>query len=130
MERIMAYVLRVDEGAHYRGYFETLENDLHVLQGRVGGRIDVFPLSGELIVIASDDGISQDRPPNRMVLRDGRAVTVLFGDLLVVRSRGEEFASVYVSDKEFIEASLVPAVCIGGRYYVSHEPLEDWGEGV
>lgn len=108
-EKIDAYFLRCDQDRQYKGYVGQIENTLKVHQRYVGGLIEVVHLTPEIIVICNDEGKLQHLPLNRALLGDNSQVIDYFvGDILLVRSSGEDFASIRPEDIPVIERLLIP----------------------
>ena len=108
-EMINAYFLRSAPGRHYKGYMGQIENTLKAHQAYVGGLIQAVHISSEIIVICNDEGKLQNLPLNRALLGDNSQVIDYFvGDILLVRSSGEDFASIRPEDIPVIERLLIP----------------------
>lgn len=108
-EKIDAYFLRCDNGKQYKGYISQIENTLKAHQAYVGGLIQAVHITPEIIVICNDEGKLQHLPLNRALLGDNSQVIDYFvGDILLVRSSGENFASIRPEDIPVIERLLIP----------------------
>lgn len=116
MAKIKAYFMRVDResATPYQGYFGEIENELKAKQLYVnfdepGGLIQVLHM-GEIDIICDDEGKLKEFPLNRIWINDTQEVLDIFvGNIMCVRSNNEgEFTDILESDKEFIEAHLLP----------------------
>ena len=107
-EKIDVYFLRCDQGRQYRGYVGQIENSLKALQSYVGGNIQAVALTPEIIVICNDEGKLQEFQPNRAWVDSSGVIDYFVGNILCVRHRGEEFASIAPMDIEVIERCLIP----------------------
>lgn len=108
-EKITAYFLRSCQDGPYRGYAGEIRNSLKELQRYVGGLIQAVHITPEIIVICNDEGKLQHLPLNRALLGDNSQVIDYFvGDILLVRSSGENFASIRPEDIPVIERLLIP----------------------
>lgn len=109
-EKIKAYLLRADSsGQLYRGYIADVENSLAFEQRYVGDRIDVYSLTNNIDVIGGDEAVVMGRTLNRAVYDErGNFITVLAGNLMVVRHEGDSFASIHEEDVAVIEKMLKP----------------------
>lgn len=107
---INAYFCRVSPLSPYKGNVGEIENSLRTLQEYVGGDIQTVPLTQGLLIICNDDGKILGLPVNRAIT-DGaeRVYDIVMGNALVVRTDGEEFASVTEADISIIEKYL-PAI--------------------
>ena len=108
-EKIDAYFLRCEQDKQYRGYIGSIENTLKAHQAYVGGLIQAVHITPEIIVICNDEGKLQHLHLNRALLGDNSQVIDYFvGDILLVRSSGENFASIRPEDIPVIERLLIP----------------------
>lgn len=98
-----------------------VENDLKAEQEFVGGRIGVYPVTDELILIHNDDGYNDGLQPRAVVLREGQGEAIdqrgiqeiIHGDCFVCRFDGEEgFESVKKEDVEIIRHYVKRVVSI------------------
>lgn len=83
MSKLTGYLLLANGGARVI----EVENELHALQAVVGGNIEVVRFATDAIILANEDGINLGLPPNRHLKS-------LVGDLLLLGTEGEEFASL------------------------------------
>ncbi|MCM1217804.1 MAG: DUF3846 domain-containing protein [Lachnospiraceae bacterium] len=127
VKNIKAYFLRIDEehGVPYKGYVGSIANELEAKQkyvnfGRQGGTIQVVHLNSKLDVICHDEGKLLSFPLNRAWIVDsGITLDVFAGNIMVVRHKGAEFASILDDDIFYIEKYLLPVMKVGeGRYIV------------
>lgn len=111
---INAYFCRVSELSPYKGNMGVIENSLKVLQNYVGGDIQVVGLTQGLVIICNDDGKILGLPVNRAIT-DGaeRVYDVVVGNALIVRTAGEEFASITEADIPIIEKYFPPVRLYG-----------------
>ena len=108
-EKIDAYFLRCSQDRQYRGYVGEIENTLKALQNYVGGLIQTVHLTEKIIVICNDEGKIQQLPVNRAWIDSSQEVLDYFaGNILCVRSNGDEFASIEPGDIPVIESCLLP----------------------
>ena len=108
-EMINAYFLRSTPGRQYKGYMGQIENTLKAHQAYVGGLIQAVHISSEIIVICNDEGKIQHLPLNRAWIDSSQEVLDYFaGNILCVRSNGDEFASIEPEDIPIIEQCLIP----------------------
>lgn len=136
---IRAYFLRVSEeiGIPYQGYAGSIANTLEAKQkyvnfGKDGGLIQAVHLNGELDVICHDEGKLLGFPLNRAwVDESGRILDVFAGNIMVVRHKGDEFASVFDGDIPCIEKYLVPVCPMDGNQFVRMPSgvLPEWEGG-
>lgn len=135
---ITAYFLRVDEktGIPYRGYLSQISNTLKALQEYVNfdrphGRIEAYPLNESVKLIIHEEGKFLGYPCNRAILNGkGDVLDVLVGNVLCVRSAGEDFTDIEESDVPIIEALLKPIreVSEGVVYLASAASLPKYEE--
>lgn len=122
---IIAYMCRVGG----RGSCGKIENTLRALQEYVGGGIQVFPLTQDLLLICNRDGKNLGLPVNRVITDgNGRVFDVVAGNALVVRVDGEEFASISEEDIPLIEKHF-PSVRLSDDNVelLSAETLPEYG---
>lgn len=134
VRKIMAYMLRCDEnGVQYKGYLSEVKfSDGGVCEGdNADDMIDIFTLSDDIAVICKPEAVIQGRPLNRAVYdMDGKFVTILADNLMVVRLKNGELASISESDVEVIEKQLKPIekISCGKIYLKSADSLPEWGK--
>lgn len=76
-----------------------IDNRLESLQEFVDGYIEVLPLGDtEYLCICNEEGKNLRLAPNREIIHHGRVQDVIFGDFLVCKSNGDEFAGLTDSD--------------------------------
>lgn len=129
MQKIEAYCMCVDADTVYQGVILAMNNSLREEQKFVGGYIDVFSLTEDIVIICGDEAVIQGKPLNRAVYdEDGNFITVLAGNLMAVRTEGEEFVSILESDVEVIEKLLKPIekISCGKIYLKSADSLPVW----
>ena len=109
-EKINAYFLRCDHGKQYKGYVAQIEDSLEAYQAYVYGTIQTVHITPEIIVICNDEGKLLEFPLNRAWMDMDRSQVIDFfaGDILLLRSNGEEFASIEPEDIPIIEQCLIP----------------------
>ena len=110
LEKIKAYLLRADSsGQLYCGYIADVENSLAFEQKYVGDRIDVYPLTDDIDVIGGKEAVVMGKTLNRAVFDErGDFITVLAGNLMMVRHEGDSFTSIQEEDVVVIEKLLKP----------------------
>ncbi|MDE5909318.1 MAG: DUF3846 domain-containing protein [Lachnospiraceae bacterium] len=136
---IEAYFLRVCEesGIPYQGYASPAANTLEAEQryvnyGRGGGLIQAVHLGSELVVICNDEGRLLGFPLNRAWLDEsGEVLDIFAGNIMVVRHKGDEFASIHADDIPYIEKHLVPVCPVGDgkAVRIPADKLPEWKGG-
>ena len=109
-EKINAYFLRCNHGKTYKGYVSQIEDTLEAYQAYVCGTIQVVHITPALIAICNDEGKLLEFPLNRawMDVDNSQVIDFFVGDILLIRSNGEEFASIEPEDIPIIEQRLIP----------------------
>lgn len=138
-EFIKAYFLRTDEecGVPYQGYVGSIANTLKAKQkyvnfGKDGGLIQAVHLNSKLDVVCHDEGKQLGFPSNRAWIDgSGRVLEVFAGNIMVVRHKGDQFASIHAEDIPYIEKYLVPVLAVEGRTFITvpRRTLPRWERG-
>lgn len=80
-------------------YLDSIDNTLEALQEYVGGNIETLSgVWGGMIAIVNEEGVIDGLPLNGVLSNSQFKRDVLRGNVLLVRSEGDEFSSVYESD--------------------------------
>ena len=100
---ITAYFLRVGEdGTQYRGYLDEIENALEPMQNYTGGMIETVSVDENISIICGEEAVILGKPLNRALYNNKKElITVLAGNLMAVRHKGDEFVSINVSVKSY-----------------------------
>lgn len=128
---IRAYFLRASYQVVYRGYLSEIRGLPRLQQECSSGEVENTALNEEFMLLGGRDAVALGKPLNRSFYdEDGKFVTVFAGDLLVLRYRGDTFASVREEDVEKIESMLKPIDHIaGGTIFLKEsETLPEWKE--
>lgn len=75
-------------------YIKEIPNELEEMQKLVGGYIEVVSLINGLIVVCNEEGRLMNLPINNNLGLN------IFGNFFIVRTNGEEFASIKDEDME------------------------------
>lgn len=86
MAKINIYV-KEPQGAWHK---ETISNTLKAFQKVVGGYIEAVTLERNTVIICNEEGIINSLPYNCTI--EGRQ---FFGTILICKTKGEEFASIW-----------------------------------
>lgn len=79
------------------GHMEMIRNSLEALQKKVGGYIEAVSIPGDMVVICSEEGRLEGHPHNCTINGIDFA-----GPIIVLGSKGEEFADIPMNSEEFI----------------------------
>ena len=92
--------------------FDTVnyEDQLTMLQKRVGGYLTPIVLEKGLAVLCDQDGISKSLKPTTTWMVDGKVRDILLGNLVVLRVQGSGLISLQASDLPIIKRYLVPVI--------------------
>ena len=92
MDKIRAIIKRTGEPV---GHITNISNTLENLQNIVGGYIETVTCSNGVVIICNEEGRLNMLPVNCTVFPRGWSARVtLVGDIIVVGSKGDEFADV------------------------------------
>ena len=92
MDKIRAIIKRTGEPV---GHMTDISNTLENLQNIVGGYIETVTCPNGVVIICNEEGLMNMLPVNCTVFpRDWSARVTLVGDIIVVGSKGDEFADV------------------------------------
>lgn len=80
-------VLKKEPGKEF--VVTEINNELSALQEAVGGYIEVFPVSEEVLIICNEEGKLNGLPFNVKLCNE-----IFVGTILIVGQDGEEFADV------------------------------------
>lgn len=92
MRKLDVFVKRPGQKPYHTAISDNLEN----LQRFVGGYIEVFPITRNLVVICNEEGKINDSKYNCTILGEQ-----LFGDLIFCGVDGEDFADVPIKWEVF-----------------------------
>lgn len=114
---LLTYQLRVDPDSRiiYQGKLVSMENTLEAFRryvnfGCAGGRISTISLPGGIVLVVHGDSKLLGFPVNRALVGEGdHIINILAGNIIAVRTDREKFASIQLSDVEFLERCLPPA---------------------
>lgn len=99
MSKIKVIIKRPDEEF---GHMTNISNTLENIQKTVEGYIETVTIAPGLVIICNEEGRLQNRPSNRTVRTED--ITVDFvGTIIVAGVKGDEFADVPISMKEWKE---------------------------
>lgn len=99
MSKIKVIIKRPDEE---HGHMTNISNTLENIQKTVEGYIDTVTIATGLVIICNEEGRLQNRPSNCTVTTED--ITVDFvGTIIVAGVKGDEFADVPISMKEWKE---------------------------
>lgn len=80
-------------------YLDSIDNTLEALQEYVGGYIETLSgVWGGMVAIVNEEGVLEGLPLNGVLSNSQFKREVLRGNVLLLRSEGNEFSSVYTSD--------------------------------
>lgn len=107
---IDAYMMRVDQeaGLVYQGYISKIDNTLEAMQSYVGGYIEAVTIAEGIVLICDEDGKMKGYMPNRAWVKGDRILDIIVGDIMFVRSEGDEFESIRQEDIAVIEELFRP----------------------
>lgn len=88
-----------------------IENDLRAEQKFVGGRIAIYPVTDDFVLIHNDDGLNDGMQPRAVVLGEGeddvidlRGIReIIHGDCFICKVHGDCFASIKNNDVKIIK---------------------------
>ena len=79
-------------------YIEEIKDDLEIMQGIVGGYIEVIPVGDSMHMVCNEDGIRKGLRPNFRT-----DTGIIYGDILFARSdAGGAFKNVSQNDYEIL----------------------------
>lgn len=108
-QKIRAYIMRAEDGISYEGYFQLIDNALSTFQKIVGGHIETVTLPNGVKIVLNEDGKMRGLSPNRAWVDEKLNVLDIFmGNIVAVRSEGENFAGIWEEDIVEIEKFLKP----------------------
>lgn len=85
--------------------------DSSIIQTLVEGTIEEVPLINDLFIITSFEMNMLRLIANRVMLKDGKFVRIIFGDAFVVKKDVDgQYASIKDSDINIIESTLRPII--------------------
>lgn len=98
-EKIKVVVKNVGEC----GKITEINNELEVLQKIVGGYIEIYPFTDDIILVCNEEGKLMDLDLNFSVpLRNGETEYIV-GNVLFVSSKGSEFGSLTDDNISFLK---------------------------
>lgn len=111
---ITAYLIRVDaDGQQYQGYLSEVENSYEYKKQYVDGDIEIIPMHNNMVIICKQDAVVLGVPLNRAVYdENGAFVTVLSGNIMVLKQGDKEFTSICEDAVSLINQCLKPIVRI------------------
>ncbi len=136
-EKIRAYMMRVSEdGEVYKGYFGEIENTLKVMQGFVGGHIQVVSLPSGIVLVCGEEGKLMKLMPNRALFREAGGKDTVYdfiaGNCLCVRHNEEgDFTPILDEDISIIQRFAKPIRLIASPSLIllkDEDECEDWRE--
>lgn len=101
-----------------------VENTLKALQEFVGGYIEVYPIGDDLLVVLvlNEEGKFNGMKPVAAYVEDeDKIVDIFFGNVLVCRSKKEEFTDIKDSDIEVIKSKIKRIVAMFGNKIVLYK---------
>ena len=99
-----------------------VENTLKALQEFVGGYIEVYPIGGDLLVVLNEEGKFNGMKPVAAYVEDeDKIVDIFFGNVLVCRSKHEEFTDIKDSDIEVIKSKIKRVIAMFGNKIVLYK---------
>lgn len=108
------YGFKENEQGIEQGIMEV-ENTLKALQEFVGGYIEVYPIGGDLLVVLNEEGKFNGMKPVAAYMEDeDKIVDIFYGNVLVCRSKNEEFTDIKDSDIEVIKSKIKKIIAMFG----------------
>lgn len=115
------YGFKENEQGIEEGIMEV-ENTLKALQEFVGGYIEVYPISGDLLVVLNEEGKFNGMKPVAAYVEDeDKVLDIFYGNFLVCRSKNEEFTDIKDSDVEFIKSKIKRIVVMFGNRIILYK---------
>ena len=115
------YGFKENEQGIEEGIMEV-ENTLKALQEFVGGCIEVYPIGDDLLVVLNEEGKFNGMKPVAAYVEDeDKIVDIFFGNVLVCRSKKEEFTDIKDSDVKVIKSKIKRIVAMFGNKIVLYK---------
>lgn len=133
MEKIKAYILRLDEDdehQHYRGYLGSIRNIPEGLADIVYGDIREVVIANNIVAFYSD--INTFAPYNSVLIQDEMIVGYLGGNIVCVRKENEGYTSIQEEDIPIVKEHLIPfdlLIPVDGKFIpllLKDEDMYDW----
>ena len=81
----------------------VIPNDLYLMQQLVGGLIEPIKIADNVVLICNEEGKLRNLEPNFFV---GGIGDVIYGPVIVVGTKGDEFCSLADTDADMIDKIL------------------------
>ena len=78
-------------------------NSLEVLQGIVGGYIEFYPFVNDIFFILNEEGKLRGLSPNFSIASRNGMVEEIVGDVIIVKSDGEDITDLTDEDVEIVK---------------------------
>lgn len=101
MENIRVVVKRAGEPAEIK----WIENELKTYNKLVGGWIETYSLTDEILIVLNEEGKINGLEPNLAIPCHGGETEYIVGDIVFVSIDGEDFGSI--SDKHLLELDRI-----------------------
>ena len=99
-----------------------VENTLKALQEFVGGYIEVYPIGDDLLVVLNEEGKFNGMKPVAAYVEDeDKVIDIFYGNVLVCRSKHEEFTDIKDSDIEVIKSKIKRVIAMFGNKIVLYK---------
>ena len=89
-----------------------VENDIHAIQGLVGGPVEnVYRGSDPIVILCNGEGMMKDLPLNRVIASKQKIQAIICGPFVILGTNGSEF--VNLSPRlmaKYIEKFLMPDI--------------------
>lgn len=89
-EKIVSVVKKVGE----KGKVTTLKNELKSFQNIVGGYIEVYPFTKDILLICNEEGKIHGLEHNFAITFSNGHIEHIVGDIVFVSDQGEDFGSL------------------------------------
>lgn len=108
------------------GEIREIENDLSTFQEIVGGNIETFRMTDDIIIVLNDEGKIEELQPNIGVPCHNNQTEVIVGNIFFVGVDGCDFASLKDEHLDFLrKLGILPSKTMAMDFYPLANHLKD-----
>lgn len=85
-----------------QGIWTDIDSSLDALQELVGGYIELVGMGNGVVMLVDEEGLLKHKPRN-FTLQDRGAAADIYGTVVFLRVKGEDFCSLKKQDVNFIQ---------------------------
>ena len=105
-------------GVVFSGRMGIVENTLKDIEAYMGGPVELVKLTNNILLIRKQEKNGKKLPVNRALIKDGKVVEILTGNLICVRQGKMGFCSIERADVEEIRKYLKPVFHLDGQLFI------------